>query len=285
LEFFNLAAIHGPVSYLHDDFYDDETGKALQPKTKVMHAANFPFPGLADAKEDVRKLVDYACVPCFMPEEVVGLLNLHDKAAMLHYLQDKVNYNRAISGRAYEIVGKVLGSTAKQWITKEWDNRKEGELLIFAEGIAKCLPFEQAFELMTEAIDASDTKSFTDNSAALLYFESHQTLEWIEKISHRINNVSISWGVLSAASQFSWDVAYKWLELGRPLSLIALDALVFCTTTGERKAQALWLIKHPPTLINAAPSNIIADTITQYLRKDNVPRTATAVAQIIHNLF
>jgi hypothetical protein len=138
---------------------------------------------------------------------------------------------------------------------------------------------------VTGAIEASDTKSFTDNSVALLYFESNQTLEWIEKISHRINNVSLSWGVLSAASQFSWAVAYKWLELGRPLSLISLDALVFCTTTGERKAQTLWLIKHPPTLINPAPSNIIADTITQYLHKDNVPRTKAAVAQIIHSLF
>src|ERR1700754_4766897 len=126
----------------------------------------------------------------------------------------------------------------------------------------------QGFELVTEAIEASNTKSFTDNSAALLYFECRQTLEWIEKIGHRIINVSTSWGTLSAASQFSWDIANKWLELGRPLSLIALDALVFCTTTGERDAQALWLIQHPPTLLNAAPPSIIHTTITKYLQKD-----------------
>ena len=285
LEFFNLAAIHGPVFYLHDDFYDDRTGVALQPKTKVVHAVSFPFPDLADIKGDVHKLVDYACVPYSMPAEVIDLLKVHDKEAILRYIQDKASYNGAIRGRAYQIAGKVLQSTARQWISKEWDNRKEGELPIFAEAMAKCLPFEQAFGLVTAEIEVSAANSFAGNGMALMYFESRQTLEWIEKISPQIINVSTNWGTLSAASQFSWDIAHNWLDIGRPLSLIALDALVFCTTRGERHNQHLWLVENPPTLIDGAPSSIITATITEYLQKNNVPRTKSAVAQIIHNLF
>jgi len=67
--------------------------------------------------------------------------------------------------------------------------------------------------------------------------------------------------------------------------LIALDALIYCTTTGERLNRALWLREHPPTLMNAPKPEIIANTLTAYLEKDCVPRTKNAVKQIMNNLF
>jgi hypothetical protein len=220
---------------LHDDFYDYETGKATQPKEKVIDPNLFPFPELSKIRRDLHKLVDYACVQYFTSMEVVELLKLHDKRALLSYLMHKVKYNRAINYKAYEIAAKVLSMNAGEWIKNEWENRKENEILIFAEAICRCLNFTEAFSMLTTEIEASDDKKLLDNSFALLYFEAPNTLDWMEKISQRLANISTSWGVIAAASQFSWPRAEKWLSMGRPLSLISLDALIFCTVPRKVK--------------------------------------------------
>src|ERR1044071_3903018 len=59
-EFFHLAAIHGHCYYLHDDFYDDSTGEATQPRIEVTEADKFPFPKLEDVKTDLPRLIDFA---------------------------------------------------------------------------------------------------------------------------------------------------------------------------------------------------------------------------------
>jgi hypothetical protein len=285
IEFFNLSAIHGHNFYLHDDFYDYETGEAVQPKEKVIDANLFPFPKLRQIKGNLHKLVDYACVEYFISPGVIELLEQHDKRAVLIYLMHKVKYNRAINYKAYEIAAKVLANYAGEWIKNEWELRKENEILLFAEAITKCLDLTEAFYLLTTEIEASDDKKLLENSAALLYFQDSRTLDWIEKISQRIVNVSTSWGVLAAASRFSWQRAEKWLAMGRPLSLIGLDALIYCTTKGKWANQALWLREHPPVLVHQPATDIIVCRLNEYLRIDNTARTRSAVDQIGENLL
>jgi hypothetical protein len=284
-EFFNLAAIHGHGYYLHDDFYDYDTGEATQPEIDIQDAEKFPFPDLQAIKTDLGLMIDFACVQYFTSKEVIEILKGFDKQAVLKYITFKVDYNRSINSKAYEVAAKVLGSYAADWIRGQWNKRKEDELLIFAPALAACLPFNEGFSIVTKEVEQSPDNLLADNSSALLYFQSNKTLQWIAKVKDRINNVSASWGTLAAASQFDWQTAEQWLESGRPLSLIALDALVYCTTTGERLNQALWLREHPPTLLNAPKPEMIADTLTAYLQKDSVPRTKIAVRQIINNIF
>ncbi len=285
LEYFNLVSIHGHRYYLQDDFYENESGEALQPDIDVIEAEKFPFPNLDAIKSDLAKLVDYACVQYFTGDRVIELLKLQDKKTVLNCLDYKVKYNRAINYKAYEIAGKVIGATASEWIRQEWDNRKENEILIFAEALSMCLPFAEAFKILTSEIEKSDERRFTENSSALLYFKSSKTLDWIEKNSIRIKNISINWGTLSSTSQFTWVRAEKWLAIGRPLSVIALDALVFCTTTGDRQNQAFWIQQNPPRLMDSIRPEIIAKRLNEYLTKDNVPRTRTAIERIINNIF
>lgn len=284
-EYFNLASIHGHSFHLHDDFYDYETGEATQPKIDVEEAENFPFPDLQAINTDLEKLVDYACVQYFTSNDVIELLKACNKEAVLECIGSKVDYNRSISYKAFEITAKVLGSYAGDWVRQQWNKREENELLIFAPALAACLPFDEAFSIVTNEIEQSTEIALADNSSALLYFQSSKTLDWINSIKDRIKNVSSIWGVLAAASTFDWQAAEKWLDEGRPLSLIALDALIYCTTTGERRSQALWLRENPPTLLNAPKPDTIANTLTAYLKKDSVPRTKSAVRQIINNLF
>lgn len=285
LEFFNLAAIHGHGYYLHDDFYDYGTGEATQPEIDVEEPEKFPFPDLQLIRTDLEKLIDYACVHYDISNEVAQLLKGFEKKAVLDYLIFKLEYNRGINYKAYEIAANILGLYAADWIREEWNKRKENEFLIFAPALAASLPFDEAFNIIKSEIELSDEGSFADNSSALLYFQNSTNLQWIEKVKARIINVSSEWGVLAAASKFDWQTAKKWLEEGRPLSLIALDALLYCTTIGDRRNQALWLIEHPPTLLNPAKPEEIANTLTIYLEKDSVPRTKNAVRQITNNLF
>lgn len=137
---------------------------------------------------------------------------------------------------------------------------------------------------MTSEIEASDNKNLLDNSLALLYFQDSRVLDWMEKIVHRITNISTSWGMFAAASQFNWQRAETWLSTGRPISLISLDALIFCTSKGERADQAHWMKQYIPTLLDQPPTGVIKHRLREFLSKDSTPRTKSAVAQIIENL-
>ncbi|HWK02450.1 MAG TPA: hypothetical protein VNS58_02385 [Puia sp.] len=285
LEFFNLAAIHGSAYYLHDDFYDSETGNATQPDVEVIESEKFPYPDINQIKGDLRKLIDFGCVQYDTSVQVIQQITAFDKETVLEYLKYKVDYNRAINYKAYEIAAKVLGPFASDWLRQEWQNRKVNEVAVFAEAIAACLPFDEAFEIITKEIEHSPNNLFTDNSSALFYFQSNKTLSWIEKNKERIINVSTNWGALAASSKIDWGTINKWLNDGRPLSLVALDALFFCTSSGDRRSQPLWIIQHPPTLLEPVDAAIIATTVSAYLEKDNVPRTKSAVRSIIDNLF
>lgn len=285
LEFFNLTSIHGHSYYLQDDFYDYDTGEATQPEIEVVDAEKFPFPDFEQIKNDLNKLIDYSIVQYFTDDFVINQLQKFDKLEVLIRLQEKVNYNRAINYKAYEIAGKVIGRTAEEWIRKEWDNRRENELQIFAEPIAKCLEFDEAFEILTKEIESGDDKFLSENVSALLYFQSDKTLDWIEKVNDRIKNISSNWGQLVASSQFSWERANKWLTMGRPLSIIALDSLIYCTTIGERLNQSLWLRQLNPRLIDNTKPEIIAKRLQEYLHVDSVPRTKNAIELIIENIF
>jgi hypothetical protein len=285
LEFFNLTAIHGHSYYLHDDFYDYETGEATQPEIEVINAEILPLPDFQKIKHDLNRLIDFSFVQYFTDDFVINELQNFDKLDVLKRLIEKVDYNRAINYKAYEIAGKVVGRTAEEWIKKEWVNRHHNELQIFAEPIAKCLDFEEAFAILTQELESGDDKFLSENVSALLYLQSDQTLDWIEKVSQRIKNISSNWGQLAASSQFTWDKANKWLTIGRPLSLIALDSLIYCTTIGERLNQSLWLRELNPILIDNPRPESIAHRLRDYLTTDSVPRTKNAVESIIGNIF
>ncbi|KIC90273.1 hypothetical protein, partial [Flavihumibacter solisilvae] len=135
LEFFNLTAIHGHVYYLHDDFYDYDTGKATQPDIAVVEAEIFPFPKFEHIKSDLNRLIDFSFVHYFTDDFVINELQIFDKIEVLKRIKEKVGYNRAINYKAYEIAGNVIGRTAEEWIKKEWATRRENELQIFAESI------------------------------------------------------------------------------------------------------------------------------------------------------
>ena len=286
LEFFNLAVIHGLGCYLHDDFYDWDTGEASQ-YLNVIDSEKFPFPTFDEVKGDLNRLIDYSFVQYDTDAIVIEQLQKFDKAEVLDIIDQRVKYNDSIANKAYEIVSYVLGKAAYTWAKEQWDNRRKGySITYYAELISNCFEFEEAFEVIKSEIEKSDDKTFNDDILSFLYLRNEKTLDWLETKTERLKTVmwNSSFGQLAASSRFSWQRCEKWLSMGRPLSLIALDALYLCTTKNFTNQSSL-LRKHKPTLTDNIKPDIIADRLHEYLVIDSVPRTTKIVGMIINNLF
>ena len=286
LEFFNLTAIHGHSQYyLHDDFYDYDTGEATQPKADVVDAEKYPFPTFEEVKNNLHRLIDYSFVQYFTDDTVIEELKKFDKTKTLNIIDQKVKYNNSVSYKGYEIISSVVGKTAKYWAEDQWRNRNAGaSILEYAELISNCFDFDEAFELITSELEKLDDKTFHENISALLYLKSEKTLDWLEYNTVNMKNVTSDFGQLVASSQFGWKRCEKWLDTGRPLSLIALDALFLCTIKSYC-GQSVWLQKLKPKLIDDAEREVIANKLHDYLKADSVPRTKNTVGNIIYNLF
>ena len=157
--------------------------------------------------------------------------------------------------------------------------------MLEAEQITNSKSKEDAFIELTTKINSCEDRYLNDFIGGLNWIRHEPVLDWIEENSNRISNVTQSWGHLAASSNFSWERAKKWLELGRPLSLIALDGLMFCTSTGERLNQSPWMREIRPTLTDNPQLDEVANKLQEFIKTDSVPRTKNLVNRIIQNIF
>ena len=84
------------------------------------------------------------------------------------------------------------------------------------------------------------------------------------------------WGRLAAESRMSWPAAQAWLEQGRPLSLIALDAFLCYLPTGDPQ------VPIPPDF-DPPDVRTFRAVLAQYRDRDNSPRVDRIVGQLIMN--
>ncbi len=144
---------------------------------------------------------------------------------------------------------------------------------------------KEAFDKIVRELENCEDKYLTELMGSLNYIQYEPVLDWIENNAERSKNISQSWGHLAASSKFNWERGKKWLETGRPLSLIALDAIMFCTTKHERLNQSPWMREIDPKLPLETDEVEMATTIKEYLKKDKVPRTKNVINEIIENIF
>lgn len=143
---------------------------------------------------------------------------------------------------------------------------------------------ETAFEIITKDLDQCENRYLNDFIGGLNYLQTEKSLDWIESNSYRINNISQSWGHLAASSKLTWNRIVSWLLKGRPLSLIAIDGLMFCTTVGERLNQSLWMRDLNPRLPNLPEYKEVESVLKEYLDSDNVFRTRSSIDLILKNI-
>lgn len=282
LEYFNLAALHGHWGLLNDDFYDDD-GTAYQSETDVKFDENLKFPDLPSIQNDINKLIDYAFVKWWFPDEITPLLLAFEKHKILETLKQKIIQNENLRFKAYEISAKVLKDFAADWIREEWANSGDKNIVIFAEALAECLPEDEGSKIALDYLSRLSSKELRENIHCLMYFQNPKALNFIENIKDRIVPVTYIYGSVTAASSLTWERAEVWLKEGRPLSLIALDAICDCAATQNSVNRALWLREHPPKLLEPKSIEEMNRVLDNYLKHDNVPRTRTAIEFIKNN--
>lgn len=166
-----------------------------------------------------------------------------------------------------------------------YDRDKIEDFHIRMESIIEKSKKGKAFDLITTELEKCEDKYLSEYMAPLNFLRYQPTLDWIEKNAKRSENITEAWGHLAASSDFTWERAKKWLDLGRPLSLVAIDAVKLCTTSGERLNQSLLMRELNPRLIDNPKLEKIANRLQDYLKKDSVPRTKNAINLIIANIF
>lgn len=279
-EYFNLAALHGITYYLCDDFYDDD-GTACDPEIEVAFDPALAFPVLGELR-DLPSIVDYAIVKWSVPDDAVQAMTQFEKKEILRELDKRLSLNRGLSSRIYELVAVTLGGYADEWIVRQWEARTEEDFSIYAEALAKCLEPDLGFALYSQQVERMEQPGWmVDAMTGLIYFQSTLGLQWIEANVGRVSNISNTWGYVAVASQFDWPTAKRWLEGGRPLSLIALDALGNCAVTSETVNSTPWLQNNPQRLL--APDSVeeMNRVLLQYGEMDKVPRVRSKISYIM----
>lgn len=288
LEYFNLVSKHGDGGLLHDDFYD-EFGKAEQPDFPVFEDPRLTFPKL-DESASIGELIDHAIVAFSLSDELVKRLKAEDPYGVLSEIDLRINENPGLGYRLYEIVGKVLGPKAADWVRTQVFQYSTSidedieQLNLYAEMLARCLPADEGINYCVRVLDNIELPRLLDEKLWSLHpFHSPRTLDWIEANVHRMGSLSSSWGAVAAASRIDWTRISKWLAAGRPLSLIALDALCDCSKGASTPYVGEWLRSNQQKLYEPAPVDQMNEVIQSYLAIDNVPRTRRQIGFILSN--
>jgi len=282
VEWFNLAAIHSPQRYhLHDDFYDED-GKAYQPGEYVDDTPASSIPLVSDILGNQERLVDMVMSRWFYSHyytpELASAVDQLDHGGLLECIKRRVaaSRNPVIVSSAYRIAEVNLKNAAADWIRAQESKHHPHCFLAWACACGTCLPFEEGFERVTSIL-VRQPRNPDRLLTALSSFHGDRVLDWIEgNIGQPITE---TWGQAAALAGFSWQRAEKWLAGGRPLSLVALDALNACWNynTGRLK-------EAKPKLINPASRDEIISTLRDYAAKDAWPRPERAVQKVIDHL-
>jgi hypothetical protein len=110
--------------------------------------------------------------------------------------------------------------------------------------------------------------------ASLSYFRSPDALSWIEE--NVFEPIAESWGCLAAASKTDWPRVEAWLDRGRPLSSVAIDALLAIA-----RPRTPLLQERKPTLATPPDPYKLRDGLMTYRERDPVPRVQQRMAAVL----
>jgi hypothetical protein len=281
-EWYNLALIHGPLSfYLHDDFYD-EHGKALQPAAKVARAGDYPAPTLEQSTASLESLLEFCSTRFSLgPREHLALAQF-PREELLAAVASRLDYPIAPQDKfmCFDIAVNVLQKSAADLFRKHFADMRVSSPSLWASAAVKCLPHDEAMGLISDVADtARDSKSLMDAAAALEHRRSPDSLEWIERTIGKPPSVLQFWGELAAKSHPTWPRLRGWIAQGRPLSLVALDAMWAIARLRDTKSHF-----NDAILAKVDDRDEVVAALRAYGAKDTVPRVTRDVKAIIENI-
>ena len=170
----------------------------------------------------------------------------------------------------FHLAGHLLKNVGADFVRAHWDLWSQETFKGLTFAAIHCLPLPEAFGLVTDKLGQMNRQERLICKFILGWFESSLVLGWIAE--NVVLPIDASWGILAARSQFDWEHFEKWLNLGRPISLVALDALGFCLT----RPKAPDGHQYRP-LINPPPEAAFRTTLENYQAKDTVVRVRRSI--------
>lgn len=281
-EWYNLASIHGWAAYLlFDDFYDDN-GIAAQPRDKRPVPREPAAPSLQEVAQSLDMLTAYCLTRWHLTDDDYDAFAAFDRTQVLAGIE-------ALAARpavqhlavALELAAHVSGPDAESIVVSLYSRALQSDLLhVWGIAAAKCLPSPLGLQQTIAALEALAPRQMYDRLGSLAAFRSELALSWIEtRVPTR--SVGSNWGALAARSNMSWAVIESWLARGRPLSLVALDALCHFIPSG---GEAPSVKKNPPHLRNCPDDAQMRRVLERYCASDASPKATSICAHIIRNL-
>jgi hypothetical protein len=110
-----------------------------------------------------------------------------------------------------------------------------------------------------------------------------RVLDWIER--NAVSPIGYEWGTAAACNQPSWTRLAKWLDKGRPLSLIALDAMKNCRGFDPKDENMSGVFRNvSPKVRSPVSLKAIRKKLEGYARVDPAPRVKKAIGLVLANL-
>jgi len=276
IEWYNLAKRHTWSQHLlHDDFYDED-GTASQPEHDVVDAALRPAPRLSDVAGEPEKLLDYSITRWHLDADTKHAWQAIPAEAVLAAISTRFTStrNQNLRGTCLEVAALTQGYGGADFIRYCWGEYPSVDLVSLAQASAACLPFRDGFDRVTGALAQVEGSQKRDLMFALSYFRSAEALDWIEGAI--FEPITESWGYLAAASDLDWQRIEAWFSTGRPLSLVAIDALGSIV-----RPMTLFLREHTPTLRDQPTPETFSSVLTDYIKRDPVPRVQQRVEGLL----
>jgi hypothetical protein len=185
--------------------------------------------------------------------------------------------NLGIRERVLEVCASALHEAGAEFVRYAWgDYPATVPLPSLARASAGCLPFREGFGRVVAALAQQDGSHKRDLILSLGYFHSPEALDWIEQ--HIFGPITEDWGYLAAASRLDWPRVEQWFERGRPLSLVAIDALA-----AIMRPQTPLLRAYGPRLHRPPSRARFIQVLSDYAARDKGPRVQQRTAGLISN--
>ena len=279
LEWYNLAKRYGWYQFLlHDDFYNED-GTAAQPDGEVDAPSAFPAPTLEEVQDDPALLLDYSITRWHFDANVTTAWERFPPHTVLSVVCARFDttWDMGIRALVLTICAAVLGDHAADFVRRAWEGYPQKvSLASLADASAACLPLSEGFERVKSALGGLEGREKRDLMLCLGSFHSQEALKWIEQ--NVFEPITESWGYLAAASNIDWPRTERWVESGRPLSLVAIDALAAIV-----RPMSPFLRQYGPSL--GAPPTVsrLKEVLAAYRERDPVPRVQKRIDALLAN--
>lgn len=277
MEWYRLALCHSPHHFLlHSDFYLGD-GTADQPKETVVDADLYPAPTLSGTSANLNALWEFTLTRHVLNATVCNAWREHPLSSVIEPLTQAYESPRNAHWKStvLELATNCLGSSAANLVRRAWlDYPESMPFGLLSKASVACLPAEEGFLRCLEAFQKLPIKEQRSLMMFMSDFKNPQMIDWIE--ANIQPPITDDWGRVAAHSGIAWDRVIKWLQSGRPLSLVALDSLMGVAGAAEG---GRWKMHTP---VAGLPSKDEAELLLRaYEVTDAVPRVQNSIRYIL----